>query len=127
LAAGGIGLHTDAYASEFADGTLRLIPDGVVPADRVVALPRLRGAPIDGLPQTVDGFIPVDAHCRVEAVKDVFAAGDITSFTVKQGGIATQQAVAAAEVIAAEAGAHVTPHRFRPVLRRLLLTGTEPR
>jgi sulfide:quinone oxidoreductase len=127
LDARGIGLHTDAYASEFVDGTLRLIPDGVVPADRVVALPRLRGAPIDGLPQTVDGFIPVDAHCRVEAVKDVFAAGDITSFTVKQGGIATQQAVAAAEAIAAEAGAHVTPHRFRPVLRGLLLTGTEPR
>jgi CBS domain-containing protein len=122
-----VGLHTDAFADEFADGALRLIPDGVIAADRVVALPRLRGAPIDGLPQTVDGFVPVDAHCRVEGVEDVFAAGDITNFTVKQGGIATQQAVAAAEVIAAEAGASLTPRRFRPVLRGLLLTGAEPR
>ena len=98
-----------------------------VSADRVVALPRLQGAPIDGLPQTVHGFIPVDSHCRVHGVADVFAAGDITSFTVKQGGIATQQADAAAEAIAAAAGASVTPKAFRPVLRGLLLTGRQPR
>ena len=92
-------------------------------ADRVVALPRLQGAPLDGLPQTVDGFIPVDSHCRVHGVTDVFAAGDITSFTVKQGGIAAQQADVAAAAIAAAAGASVTPQRFQPVLRGLLLTG----
>jgi sulfide:quinone oxidoreductase len=123
----GVEIRVGAYAGKFADGQLELIPDGTVIADRVVALPRLQGSPIDGLPQTVDGFIPVDSHCRVRGVTDVFAAGDITSFTVKQGGIATQQADVAAAAIAAEAGADVAPTRFRPVLRGLLLTGREPR
>ena len=123
----GLELRVGTYASEFAEGALRFVPEGQMEADRVVALPRLRGAPIDGIPQTVDGFIPVDAHCRVHGVPHVFAAGDVTSFTVKQGGIATQQADAAAEAIAAEAGADVTPGRFQPVLRGVLLTGDEPR
>jgi sulfide:quinone oxidoreductase len=123
----GVTLRTGAYPGTFAEGELELIPDGAVPVDRVVALPRLRGTPIDGIPQTVHGFVPVDAHCRVRGVTDVFAAGDITSFTVKQGGIATQQADVAAAAIAAEAGVDVTPMRFRPVLRGLLLTGREPR
>ena len=82
----GVHLQAAAYAGTFVDGELQLIPNGSVAADRVVALPRLQGAPLDGLPQTVYGFIPVDSHCRVHGVTDVFAAGDITSFTVKQGG-----------------------------------------
>lgn len=127
LAKQGIGLRAGVYPGQFADGELRLIPEGAVVADRVVALPRLKGAPIDGIPQTVDGFLPVDAHCHVHGIDDVYAAGDITSFTVKQGGIATQQADAAAEAIAAVAGADVLPKRFQPVLRGLLLTGGEPR
>ena len=122
-----VSLWTGAYAGKFADGELELIPEGRISVDRVVALPRLKGAPLDGLPQTVYGFIPVDSHGRVDGVADVFAAGDITNFTVKQGGIAAQQADAAAEAIAAAAGASVTPHRFRPVLRGLLLTGRGPR
>ena len=123
LAEHGVELRTSAYAGKFEDGVLEVMPEGSALADRVVALPRLRGAPIDGLPQTVYGFIPVDSQCRVHGVADVFAAGDITSFTVKQGGIAAQQADAAASAIAAEAGASITPQRFRPVLRGLLLTG----
>jgi sulfide:quinone oxidoreductase len=123
----GMLIETGSYPSEIVDGELRLLPDGVIAADRFVALPRLRGAPIDGLPQTVSGFVPVDAHCRVHGLPDVYAAGDITSFTVKQGGIASQQADVAAQAIAAAAGAELTPERFRPVLRGLLLTGREPR
>lgn len=123
----GVFIRASACVVEFADGQLRLIPEGSISAERVVALPRLRGAPIDGLPQTVDGFVPVDAHCRVHGLDGIFAAGDITSFTVKQGGIATQQADVAAEAIAAAAGADVVPQRFRPILRGLLLTGGEPR
>src|SRR5207244_11439753 len=53
--------------------------------------------------------------------------GDGTDFPVKQGGIATQQADAAAEMIAQLAGAVLTPHPFRPVLRGWLLTGAAPR
>jgi CBS domain-containing protein len=98
-----------------------------IPADRVVALPRLEGQPIAGIPQTIDGFIPVDVHGRVAHTNDVFAAGDVTSFPVKQGGMAAQQALVAAEAIAALAGADIEPQPFRPVLRGLLLTGTQPR
>jgi sulfide:quinone oxidoreductase len=60
-------------------------------------------------------------------VDDVFAAGDATDFPVKQGGLAAQQADAAAEMIAAAAGASVVPRPFEPILRGLLLTGDTPR
>jgi sulfide:quinone oxidoreductase len=123
----GIAVHTGSSPVELVDGELRLVPEGTIAADRVVALPRLRGPRIDGLPQTVEGFLPVDAHGRVHGLADVFAAGDITSFPVKQGGIAAQQADAAAEMIAANAGADLAPQPFRPVLRGLLLTGRQPR
>jgi sulfide:quinone oxidoreductase len=123
----GIVVQTGSCPVELVDGELRLVPEGTIAADRVVALPRLRGPRIDGLPQTVEGFLPVDAHGQVHGLADVFAAGDITSFPVKQGGIATQQADAAAELIAANAGADITPQPFRPVLRGLLLTGRQPR
>ena len=53
----------------------------------------------------------------------MWAAGDATAFPIKQGGLAAQQAVAAAQAIAAVAGADVTPEPFRPVLRGVLLTG----
>ena len=123
----GVRLRTGVRAVAFADGELDLGPNEPVSADRVVALPRLQGAPIDGLPQTVQGFIPIDSHCHVIGVDDVFAAGDITTFPVKQGGIAAQQADAAAAAIAATAGAGVTPLEFRPVIQGMLLTGREPR
>jgi sulfide:quinone oxidoreductase len=121
-----IDVHTGAYAAEARAGELLLVGGGVVVADRVVALPRLHGPRIGGAPQTFEGFIPVDEHGRVTGLSDVYAAGDITTFPVKQGGIAAQQADAAAEAIAAAAGADVEPRPFRPVLRGLLLTGEKP-
>ncbi len=57
----------------------------------------------------------------------VFAAGDVTAFPIKQGGIATQQADAAAEAIAAAAGCELEPAPFDPVLRGVLWTGGDPR
>jgi sulfide:quinone oxidoreductase len=122
----GIELHTRAYAAEARDGELRLVPEAVVQADRVVALPSLHGVPIDGVPQTRDGFVVVDDHGRLPGFHHLFAAGDLTSFPVKQGGIATQQADAVAEAIAADAGAISEARPFSPVLRGLLLTGEAP-
>ncbi len=122
-----IELVTSAYPTDFVNGKLQLVPEAQLEADRVVALPRLRGPRLNGLPQTLHGFIPVDAHGRVTGLDDVYAAGDITNFPVKQGGIATQLADAAAEAIAAHLGADVKPEPFRPVLRGLLLTGGRPR
>ena len=54
---------------------------------------------------------------------DVYAAGDVTASSIKQGGIATQQADAVASAIAARFGAPVEPKEFRPILRGMLLTG----
>jgi sulfide:quinone oxidoreductase len=122
-----IAVHVRAYASEARGGELILISGDVLAADRVLALPRLHGPRIGGIPQTFEGFVSVDSHGRVLGVPDVYAAGDITAFPIKQGGIAAQQADAAAETIAAAAGAGLTARPFTPVLRGLLLTGAEPR
>lgn len=122
-----ITLVAGSHPAEFADGALLLVPGGELEVDRVVALPRLRGPRLDGLPQTLSGFIPIDAHGRVRGIDDVYAAGDITNFPVKQGGLATQLADAAAEAIAQVAGADLQPEPFRPILRGLLLTGGQPR
>lgn len=127
LANADVAVRRDTYAGGFAERRLELGPTAVLEVDRVVALPRLEGAPLDGIPQTLSGFVPVDEHCRVQGVDNVYAAGDVTSFTVKQGGIATQQADAAAEAIAAAAGADLEPRPFHPILRGLLLTGQAPR
>ena len=53
--------------------------------------------------------MPIDDHCAVVGADWVFAAGDVTTFPIKQGGIAAQQAVAAAEAIAVLAGATLCP------------------
>jgi sulfide:quinone oxidoreductase len=107
------------------DGDQLLLSPGqlVIDAQRVVSLPMLLGPGIDGLPGDQNGFVPVDEHGRVAGLDDVYAAGDATTYPIKQGGLATQQADAVAEAIAARAGAQVTPQPARPVLRGVLLTG----
>jgi sulfide:quinone oxidoreductase len=52
----------------------------------------------------------------------VYAAGDATSLPIKQGGLACQQADAAAETIAARAGAAIEPQPYRALLQGVLLT-----
>jgi sulfide:quinone oxidoreductase len=126
LAHRGVGLRTSAQAAAVREGELELVAGPAVAARWVVALPRQFGPAIAGLPCDRDGFIPVDAHGRVAGVEDVWAAGDATTFPLKQGGLATQQADAVVEMLAAELGASVRPRPFRPVLRGLLLTGGAP-
>jgi sulfide:quinone oxidoreductase len=123
----GVELHCGCTATEAAGGELWIAPDRTVPADRVVAIPRLLGPALDGLPGDAEGFIPTDGHGLVQGLDGVYAAGDATSFPVKQGGIAIQQADAVAEAVAAQLGAPIRPEPFRPQLRGMLLTGTEPR
>jgi sulfide:quinone oxidoreductase len=95
-------------------------------ADAVVTVPQLEGPRLDGLPHDDQGFVPVDEHCRVRGVEAVWAAGDVTDRPIKQGGLAAQQADAAAESIAAWSGSMDRPTPYRPVLRGLLLTGDDP-
>ncbi|MGA2010407.1 MAG: FAD-dependent oxidoreductase [Solirubrobacteraceae bacterium] len=107
-------------------GALIVDPGGQrLDADRIFALPQLRGPAIGGLPSDGDGFLPITAHCEVVGAERVFAAGDATTFPVKFGSIAAQQADAAAEAIAALAGAEVTPEPYAGVVHGMLLGSIE--
>ena len=127
LDAAGIEVHCGRYAAELADGSLRLVPELRVAVEHVVALPRLRGPYIAGLRCNHDGFLRADRHSLVLGFDDVWAVGDTTSFPLKHGVIAVQQADAAAQSVAARLGVRLRPAPFRPVLRGLLLTGDTPR
>jgi sulfide:quinone oxidoreductase len=123
----GITLRTRATPVRFEQGALSFASHAPMAVGAVVALPRLEGPHLAGIPCDRRGFVPTDEHGRVGSEVDVYAAGDLTQFPLKQGGIATQQADAAAASIAAQSGANVQPTPFRPVLRGLLLTGLFPR
>jgi sulfide:quinone oxidoreductase len=123
LAQAGIEVITGTRA-ELSGDVLTLEPGGrQVRYDRVVTLPRLDGPAIDGLPGDVNGFLPVTAQCEVVGAERVYAAGDATQFPVKFGGIAAQQADAAATAIAALAGASVVPAPFDGTVHGMLLAG----
>lgn len=127
LAQRGIEVIAGSYAREDDHKSFVLTPgDRTLQPGRAVALPVPHGPRIPGLPTDHDGFVPTDEHSRVKQVDDVYAAGDGTNFPIKQGGIAAQQADAAAAHIAARAGAPLEPQPFRPVLRGKLLTGETP-
>jgi len=127
LEARGIALRLQTTPVAYRNGALAVAPAGTIAAYRAVALPRLEGPRLDGVLHDPNGFIPTDDHGQVADEIDVWAAGDATRFPLKQGGIATQQADAVAEAIAARAGAQIVPQPLRPVLRGLLLTGMVPR
>ena len=125
LAGRGIDFTGGASVEE-RDGELVLHPGGApLEAGAVVALPLIVGPSIPGLPADDQGFIPIDQNAQVVGCEDIFAAGDGTTFPIKQGGIGTQQADAAAEMIASRSGAAVDPQPFHPILRGKLITGGE--
>jgi len=126
LADRGIVLRTGVRAERFEHGALHLEGHPKIDADEVVALAQTDGPDVPGLPCDAHGFIEVDEYSRVGGRSDVYAAGDGTTFPVKQGGIATQQADAAAEGVAAALGADLVPTPLRPTLRGKLLTGISP-
>jgi sulfide:quinone oxidoreductase len=126
LADHGIVVRTDCHVRGIEHGAVLAAPGGIeVRADRVVALPRLHGPALEGLPADPNAFVPVDEAGAVPGVPGVFAAGDGTTMPIKQGGVAAQQADVAARSIAARAGADVAPRPFRPKLRSQLLAGAQ--
>lgn len=127
LAERGIDVVTGTHPMKVDGGRLHTAPGDGIEADVVIAMPRLEGHRIAGVPHDPDGFIAVDEHCRVMGMDRVYAAGDVTSFPVKQGGIATQQADTLAEAIGAELGSDVEARPFDPILRGVLWTGERPR
>lgn len=129
LTQAGVTLCACAAAYVPEPGRLLVQPQCLdVRVDRIVAMPRVSGPAIPGVPGGgAHGFIPIDQHCAVPGSDGrVFAAGDATAFPIKHGGLSAQQADAAAAAIAHMAGAGVEPSPFRPELRAKLLTGREP-
>jgi sulfide:quinone oxidoreductase len=127
LAGAGVNLRTGTFALEVAEGRLWLELEGPLEIDLVVALPRLAGPRLAGLPHDGDGFVPVDRYGRVRGADRVWAVGDMTQRPLKQGGLAAQQAdVAAADIAATVAGADVEVRPYEPKLQGKLLTGDEP-
>jgi sulfide:quinone oxidoreductase len=124
-----LGIELIAGAQPRALGAGGLLVDGevVVEADRVVTLADIVARPVAGLPTDRAGFVPVDLHGGVLGERSVYAAGEVTSFPLRQGGIAAQQADVVAETIAARlTGAVAEPAAFAPVLRARLTTSGAP-
>ena len=118
----GVEAREPGFRDDADDGAvvLKLTTGSPLRVDRAVVLPVAQGPSIAGLPHDNRGFIPVDAHARVTGAGHSFAAGDATSLSLKHSTLAASQATAAAEAIAAEAGADVTPTPWSGVLHGLL-------
>ena len=115
LAERGIQVHAGFQPRVVQPGRLLLEPDGPsLEVDRVVAVPRLVGPDVPGLPGDADGFIPTEPDGRVTGTDGLYAAGDCIAFPVKQGGLAAQEADAAAESIAAGRVPTCGPSRSGP-------------
>jgi sulfide:quinone oxidoreductase len=119
-----IEVVTSAYCEIPRNQMVIVHPGGrSIAAERIIALPQLRGPELTGLPSDGGGFIPVDGHGRVRGVEGVWAAGDATDYPIKQGVVAAQMAVTAATSIAAQAGIQLEAPPFSPVLEGVLMTG----
>lgn len=95
----GVQVELGAYAEldPGTPGTIVMRPSGRrLQVARVLALPCLRGRAPEGIPADPDGFVSVDAHGRLAGTDGIRAAGDGIDFPVKFGGLAAEQADAAA-------------------------------
>lgn len=94
-----VDFRGETYARATPGGVLELLPGSErLDAERVVSLPTIGGPELAGVSA---GFILIDDRGRVPGLADVFAAGDGTTFPIKQGGIACQLADVIAEQLAA--------------------------
>ena len=124
LAVRGVEFEGQSRASEGPEGIILAPGQRRLDAGAAVALPLIEGRHLRGLPSDDGGFIPIDDHAVV-GVDDVYAAGDGTNFPIKQGGLASQQADAAAAHIASRLGTESVAEPFHPVLRGQLIVGAE--
>jgi sulfide:quinone oxidoreductase len=84
--------------------------------DRALFVPAVRGPGVGGTAHDASGFVRVDEHARVLGQDGVYAVGDATALTLKHSTLASRQGTAAAEAIAAAAGANVHPEPWSPTL-----------
>jgi sulfide:quinone oxidoreductase len=123
----GVQLLTGIDAGVPHQTVVDLGPGARLQCDRIVHLPVLSGPNLPGVLCDEDGFILVDEAFRARDAAGVFAVGDGTAGTYKQGGLAAQQADVVADLIAAEAGSDRVARPYRPVMRGLLRTASGPR
>ena len=122
-----IRVHLATYPVRVYPNRLILALARALPVDRVVCMPEARGVAVAGLPHNPAGFLPTNELGQVTGRPDVYAVGDITTFPIKQGGIAAQQADHVAHLVAKRAGAPIEdPPPLRLHLHALLLTGSTP-
>jgi sulfide:quinone oxidoreductase len=129
LSRAGIDVHAESLAKVPSAKRLLIEPQGLdLHPDRMLAMPRVAGPAIPGLPGAgAHGFLPIDKHCRaLRTGGRIFAAGDVANYPIKHGGLGAQMADTAASAIAALAGATDKPSAFNPVIRGKLLTGADP-
>jgi sulfide:quinone oxidoreductase len=122
----GIELFTHAQPRAVVAGGVRTDDGANIEADHVVTLADIVARPMAGLPIDRAGFVPVDLHGRVTGEPRVYAAGEVTAFPLRQGGLAAQQADVVAETIAARYAGGPAPTPFAPVLRARLTTSGAP-
>lgn len=123
-----IKVVTSAYCEIPQSQKVVVHPGGrTLHANRIVALPRLRGPAVDGLTSDGGGFLPVNEFGQVRDAPRVWAAGDATDVPIKHGGVAAQLADVVAHSIAKAAGAPVQPRAFSPYVEGVLMTGGTPR
>jgi sulfide:quinone oxidoreductase len=93
-------VRTASAVEAYEGGLLWIEGEGAVEVDAAIALPRLRGPRVPGLPADDEGFVPVDGYACVLGEDGVHAAGDATTQPLKQGGLAARHAdVAAADLV----------------------------
>ena len=110
-----VRLHSGVIARVPAPGIVAF-GGGELHVDRIATLPRIIGRAVKGIPAGSRWFVPIDERCVVPFTDGrVFAAGDVTDFPVKQGGIGAQQADTAAAGIAHLAGLADRPPPLNPV------------
>ena len=117
LGRAGIAVHAGAVVRGWQWGQLDIAGGEALQADRMIALPVQRGPSVDGLPADAHGFVRTASDGSVPGAPDVWAVGDGSSFPVKQGGIACQQADSVAAAIARRLGIETEEVPFQPTLR----------
>ena len=129
LYAAGMEAYCSALAQVPASRRLLIQPQGLeIQPERMITMPRIYGPSVRGIAGGgALGFVPIDKHCCVPGTKGrVFCAGDAAAFPIKHGGLGAQMADTAAASIASLAGADVSATAFHPLIRGMLLTGSNP-
>lgn len=118
----GVIVRTSSSALAYDGRTLTLADGTELAVDRVVAIPALTPSVPDGIPTDPSGFVAVGPDQLVNGTSNIYAVGDITNFPFKQGGLASEEADAAAAAIEVAHGTRGERSDFSGEVRGILLT-----